>query len=64
MPNDLQIGKRIFLTGIILLAGASPLISCGITEWQKQQDAVQFAVPHFKQAHSPEMNGAIAEARK
>lgn len=73
--TDKQIALRIFLTGLVLLLGASPLlVSCASPELIVTQGSSICTAPTLAECerlskigealHSPEMERAIAEARK
>jgi hypothetical protein len=51
--------RRILLS-LLVLAAASGLPSCGVTAWQRDQDALQAS---FRDLHSEDMERRIAEAQ-
>lgn len=52
--------KRRFLLASLVLLASLGLPSCGVTQWQRDQDTVQDS---FAELNSPDMQRRIDEAR-
>lgn len=55
---------RRYLLLSLVLASVAQLPACGVTEWQREQDGQMAMYSALMELQSPEMEKAIAEARR